>query len=58
MGREVQMLVNERMQPGTYETTFNGSNLSSGIYFYKLSVSAPDGSGQVFTDTKRLTLLK
>jgi Secretion system C-terminal sorting domain len=51
MGREVATLVNEKLQPGTYETTFNGNNLSSGTYFYKLT------SGD-FTATKRLTLIK
>ena len=51
MGREIQTLVNEKLQPGTYEATFDGSNLSSGTYFYKLT------SGD-FTMTKRLTLIK
>jgi len=51
MGREVQTLVNERLQAGTYEATFDGSNLSSGVYFYRLT------SGN-FTQTKKLTLLK
>jgi hypothetical protein len=51
MGREVATLVNEQLAPGTYETTFDGSNLSSGTYFYKLT------SGD-FSATKRLTLLK
>ena len=36
MGREVQTLVNESLQPGTYETSFDGSALNSGVYFYKL----------------------
>ena len=36
-GREIETLLNETLQPGTYEVTFDGSNLSSGIYFYKLS---------------------
>jgi hypothetical protein len=51
MGREVATLVNEQLAPGTYETTFDGSALSSGTYFYKLT------SGD-FSQTKRLTLLK
>ena len=38
MGREVQTLVNERLQPGTYEASFDGSQLTSGIYFYKISI--------------------
>lgn len=33
MGREIQTLVNEPLKPGTYETTFDGSSLNSGIYF-------------------------
>ncbi len=51
MGREVATLVNEQLAPGTYETTFDGSNLSSGTYFYKLTTGD-------FTQTKKLTLLK
>jgi hypothetical protein len=51
MGREVQTLVNERLQPGTYEATFDGSTLNCGVYFYKLTT---DG----FTETKRMILLK
>jgi photosystem II stability/assembly factor-like uncharacterized protein len=50
-GREVQTLVNEKLQPGTYETNFDGSNLTSGVYFYKLMT---DG----FTETRRMVLLK
>lgn len=50
-GREVQTLVNERLQPGSYETTFDGSMLNSGVYFYKLMT---DG----FSETKRMILLK
>ncbi len=51
MGREVQTLVNETLQPGTYETTFDGSNLTSGVYFYQLT------SGN-YKETKKLLLLK
>jgi hypothetical protein len=35
-GREVQTLFNGELTPGTYEYGFNGSGLSSGVYFYKL----------------------
>lgn len=50
-GREVQTLVNERLQPGTYEVSFDGSMLTSGVYFYQLI------SGN-YTVTKKLVLLK
>jgi hypothetical protein len=50
-GREVQTLVNERLNAGTYEVKFDGSILNSGVYFYKLVTEG-------FTDTKRMVLIK
>jgi hypothetical protein len=50
-GREIQTLVNEMKQSGYYTIDFNGSSLSSGVYFYK--ITAGD-----FTDTKRMVLIK
>ncbi|MFA7362072.1 MAG: T9SS type A sorting domain-containing protein [Candidatus Kapaibacterium sp.] len=50
-GKEVATLVNERLQAGTYETTFDGSGLNSGVYFYRLTT---DG----FSETKRMVLIK
>jgi len=37
LGREVKTLVNEVKAPGTYEIKFNASQLSTGVYFYKLT---------------------
>jgi hypothetical protein len=51
MGREVQTLVNESLKPGTYETTFAGSQLTSGVYFYKLITGD-------FVETKKMLLIK
>jgi photosystem II stability/assembly factor-like uncharacterized protein len=51
MGKEVQMLVNERLPPGTYETSFNGSLLNSGVYFYRLTAGD-------FTQTKKMFMIK
>jgi hypothetical protein len=51
LGKVVSTLVNEKLQPGEYEVTFDGSNLPSGIYFYTLS--ADD-----FKETKKIILLK
>ena len=36
LGREVAVLVNEPKSPGSYEVKFDGSNLPSGVYFYRL----------------------
>ncbi|MDQ3021510.1 MAG: T9SS type A sorting domain-containing protein [Bacteroidota bacterium] len=52
LGNEVSTLVNEKQNAGYYAIDFNGSNLSSGVYFYKLAV---DGN---VIDTKRMVLLK
>ena len=51
MGREVETLVNENMQAGIHEIKFDGSNLSSGVYFYKTTTSR-------FTDIKKMVLVK
>ena len=50
-GREVQTLVNERMQAGTYEAMFDGTGMNSGVYFYRMVTEG-------FTETKRMILLK
>jgi len=50
-GREVQTLVNERLNAGTYEVKFDGSMLTSGVYFYKMV-------SEGFTETKRMILIK
>ena len=50
-GHEVAVLINENLKPGNYEVTFDGSNLSSGIYFYKLSAGD-------YIQTKKMILIK
>jgi hypothetical protein len=50
-GREIQTLVNEKLNPGTYEVTFEGSNIASGVYFYKIQVGD-------FISVKRMVMIK
>ncbi|MBN8570000.1 MAG: T9SS type A sorting domain-containing protein, partial [Ignavibacteria bacterium] len=50
-GREVMNLVNENKVAGNYEVKFNGANLSSGIYFYRIKAGE-------FVETKRMVLVK
>lgn len=52
LGKEVCTLVNEQKAPGIYEVNFDASNLSSGIYFYKISI------GNEFISTKKMLVLK
>jgi hypothetical protein len=59
LGQEVSTLVNENLTPGTYEVTFDGAGLNSGIYFYTLIVGDPGSSpGQSFVETKKMMLVK
>ncbi len=51
LGTEVASLVNEFKAAGNYNVPFNASNLTSGVYLYKLQV----GSQSL---TKKLTLMK
>jgi len=37
-GKEVAILINGFLQPGSYKVSFNGANLPSGVYFYKLEI--------------------
>lgn len=59
LGKEVAALVNEEKPAGTYEVTWDGANMPSGVYFYKIKAGDPSaGSGQVFTQTRKMILLK
>jgi predicted acyl esterase len=51
LGKEVQTLVNDLKNPGSYNVVFNAANLSSGVYFYRLTAGN-------FTDIKKMTLVK
>ena len=51
LGREIATLVNKKQQPGNYEVDFNGTDLPSGIYIYKLRMGD-------FLQTKKMTLIK
>lgn len=51
LGREVQTLVNDVQNPGSYNVMFNAQNLSSGIYFYRLTAGN-------FSEVKKMTLIK
>ncbi|MCB0732403.1 MAG: T9SS type A sorting domain-containing protein, partial [Ignavibacteriae bacterium] len=51
LGREVETLVNQKQKPGFYEVEFNGSDLSSGIYFYRITTGN-------YVESKKMVLLK
>ena len=58
LGREVKNIVSEFKQAGSYIVSFDGSELASGIYFYRLEFSDPTGRTGNFVQVKRMIILK
>lgn len=51
LGNLIKELVSEQKEAGYFDVQFDGSNLSSGIYYYQIKVGN-------FTDTKKLVIMK
>ncbi len=51
LGKEIALLVNEELKPGTYEIEWDASNFSSGVYFYSLIT-------ENFTQTNKMVVIK
>ena len=51
LGKEIQTIINDKLDAGYYKTEFDGSNYSSGIYFYKIITNE-------FAETRRMILVK
>jgi len=51
LGKEIATLVNEEKPVGNYEVDFDGTNLTSGIYFYRLQAGD-------YIETKKMILLR
>jgi|WetSurMetagenome_2_1015567.scaffolds.fasta_scaffold09628_1 hypothetical protein len=51
VGKEVETLVNETMNAGNQEVSYDASSLNSGVYFYRIYANG-------FTDTKKMVLVK
>lgn len=57
LGREVTTLVDGTVEAGYYSARFDGSHLSSGIYFLRLVVQPSDGGKAIF-QTQKMLLMK
>ncbi len=51
LGREISVVVNNNLHPGTYTYTWDASSLPGGVYFYRLTAGS-------FTEVQKLTLVK
>ena len=56
LGKEIRSLVSGFNTAGSYNINFDGSSLSSSVYFYKLEAAGKDG--KQFVMTKRMVLIK
>lgn len=55
LGKEVQKLIEEDKTAGFYSVTFDGTNLASGVYFYRISTA---GGPSNFIKTMKMILIK
>ena len=51
-GKKIELLLNKQQERGNYDIKFDGSNLSSGIYFYTVFIN------DIRVDTKKMLLIK
>ena len=51
LGREIAELVNEEKEAGNYSVSFNGKDISSGVYFYNITAGN-------YTVTKKMILMR
>ena len=56
IGQKVREILNSDLSGGVHEVNFEGSNLSSGIYYYTMNAVGKDGKN--FTATKKMILMK
>lgn len=51
MGQEVESLVNEKLNAGSYQVDWNAVNFNSGVYYYKIQTEG-------FIETRKMLLIK
>jgi hypothetical protein len=57
LGQRISEIVNETKDEGSYEESFNASQLSSGIYFYRIEATSVNNS-KTFVETKKMLLIR
>lgn len=57
LGQTISEMVNEVKDAGSYEQSFNASQLSSGIYFYRIEATSVNNS-KTFVETKKMMLMR
>ena len=57
LGKEIMSLVDDLKKAGRYEISFDGSNLPSGVYYYKIKAGSPREAGG-FEQVRKMLLIK
>lgn len=58
MGKKIETIVNEYLQPGYYEVNWIADNFPSGVYYYRIEIRESTGKGNRYLETKRAVLIK
>ena len=59
LGNETAVLINKKHEPGTHKIEFNGNDLPSGIYFYKINVTnLSEERKYEYSEVKKMLLVK
>lgn len=58
LGRQVSQLVNDRLQAGYYQFTWNAPGYASGVYFYRIVAQSLVDEKKDFVEVKKLMLVK
>lgn len=58
LGKEVADLHNKVIQPGTYFAEWNANSMPSGMYFYRIVIRDPGSDKVVFSESRKMALIK
>ena len=58
LGKEVEIILNKKLNAGKYEVDWDGSDYSSGVYFYRIAIHSDKLVTDEFITTKKMVLLR
>lgn len=58
LGQEISQVVNRTSEAGSYEFLFDASQLSSGVYFYRIEAASVSDPSNLFVETKKMILMR
>jgi len=57
LGQKVEELINSHHDPGVHQVSFNSSNISSGIYYYRMEAMTLNGK-VIYNEARKMMVLK